>query len=51
MKKDKAPKCEATKAGMIPPDDPEKFGEWRKSLDPDAMGFDGPVEGGVDNDS
>lgn len=35
------PKCEATKAGILPPDDPEKFEQWRKSLDPDMMGFDG----------
>lgn len=37
----KHPECEATKAGVLPPDDPAKFEEWRKSLDPDMMGFDG----------
>ena len=37
----KAPKCEATKAGITPPDDPAAFDEWRQSLDPDRMGFDG----------
>ena len=36
-----APKCEDTKAGLVPPTDPAAFEEWRKSLDPDAMGFDG----------
>ncbi|WP_297232211.1 hypothetical protein [uncultured Flavonifractor sp.] len=35
------PKCEATKAGLTPPEDPAEFEAWRKSLDPDAMGFDG----------
>jgi len=35
------PQCEATKAGLVPPTDPDKYHEWRKSLDPDAMGFDG----------
>lgn len=37
----KAPPCEATKAGLVPPTDPAEFEKWRKSLDPDAMGFDG----------
>lgn len=44
------PKSEATKAGLIPPEDPTKFEEWRKSLDPDSMGFDG-TEVGELNDS
>lgn len=35
------PKCEATRRGMTPPTDPEEFEKWRKSLDPDKMGFDG----------
>lgn len=36
------PKCEATKAGITPPavGTPE-FEAWRKSVDPDSMGFDG----------
>lgn len=40
------PKCEATKAGITPPavDTPE-FEAWRKSIDPDAMGFDGQEVG------
>ena len=41
MDEKKIPKCEATKAGFTPPSDPSKFEEWRKSLDPDMMGFDG----------
>lgn len=40
-KADNLPKCEATKAGLTPPTDPAEFEEWRRSLDPDAMGFDG----------
>lgn len=35
------PKSEATKAGFFPPEDPSEFEAWRKSLDPDTMGFDG----------
>ena len=38
---DKLPNCEATKAGLMPPQRPEDFEAWRKGLDPDAMGFDG----------
>lgn len=38
------PKCEATKRGMIPPEDEKEFEKWRKSLDPDMMGFDEPQE-------
>lgn len=36
------PRCEATKAGITPPPvgTPE-FEAWRKSVDPDSMGFDG----------
>jgi hypothetical protein len=41
------PSSEATKAGIFPPKDPSKFDEWRNSLDPDMMGFDG-VEVGED---
>lgn len=37
----RTPKCEAAKAGLTPPEDPAEFEAWRKSLDPDAMGFDG----------
>lgn len=46
-----APKCEATKAGITPPavGTPE-FEAWRKSVDPDAMGFDGQ-EVGNDSDN
>lgn len=44
------PKSEATKAGLIPPEDPTEFEAWRKSLDPDSMGFDG-AEVGDSNDS
>lgn len=36
-----APKCEATKVGLVPPADPAEFEAWRNSLDPDSMGFDG----------
>lgn len=36
-----APKCEATKAGLVPPTDPAEFEAWRNSIDPDSMGFDG----------
>lgn len=39
------PKSEATKAGNLPPDDPAEFEVWRKSLDPDVMGFDGAEVG------
>mgnify|MGYP000030852847 FL=1 len=46
---DKLPNCEATKAGLTPPERPEDFEAWRKGLDPDAMGFDGVEhEGGGD---
>ena len=45
----KQPKCEATKSGLVPPEDPQAFEEWRKRLDPDAMGFDGK-EGQLDAD-
>ena len=40
------PKCEATKAWITPPavGTPE-FEAWRKSVDPDAMGFDGQEVG------
>ena len=39
-------KCEATKAGITPPavGTPE-FEAWRKSVDPDAMGFNGQEVG------
>ena len=39
-------KCEATKAGIAPPavGTPE-FEAWRKSVDPDAMGFNGQEVG------
>ena len=39
-------KCEATKAGITPPaaGTPE-FEAWRKSVDSDAMGFDGQEVG------
>jgi hypothetical protein len=43
------PKCEATKAGLIPPSDPKEFENWRKTLDPDSMGFDGAEVGDLDN--
>lgn len=43
------PKSEATKAGLFPPDDPEEFEAWRKSLDPDSMGFDGAEVGELDD--
>jgi hypothetical protein len=37
---------EAQKAGIVPPKPieemtPEELKEWRNSLDPDSMGFDG----------
>jgi hypothetical protein len=35
------PKSEAKKAGIKPPENPEEFDAFRKSLDPDMMGFDG----------
>lgn len=38
---DNLPKCEATKAGLAPPTDSAEFDAWRRSLNPDAMGFDG----------
>ena len=40
------PKCEATKAGITPPavGTPE-FEAWRKSVDLDAMGFNGQEVG------
>ena len=44
------PKCEATKAGIVPPTDIDQFDTWRRSLDPDAMGFDG-MEAGDLNES
>lgn len=34
------PKSEATKAGILPPDNFSEFDIWRKTLDPDSMGFD-----------
>lgn len=36
------PNCEATKVGNIPPpiNTPE-YEKWRKSVDPDTMGFNG----------
>lgn len=45
------PKCEATKAGITPPavGTPE-FEAWRKSVDPDAMGFDGQEVGNDSDD-
>jgi len=44
------PNCEVTKAGLVPPEDHEKFHDWRRSLDPDSMGFDG-IEVGDDDES
>ena len=46
-----APKCEATKAGITPPavGTPE-FAAWIKSVDPDAMGFDGQEVGNESDD-
>lgn len=45
------PKCEATKQGNIPPTDPAEFEKWRKSVDPDSMGFDGKEVVGDLNES
>jgi hypothetical protein len=36
-----AEKSEAEKAGLVPPTDPVEFEKWRKSLDPNFMGFNG----------
>ena len=42
------PNSEAKKAGLVPPTDPKEFEEWRKSLDPDMMGFNGKEIGDKD---
>lgn len=47
----KYPKCEATKLGLNPPTDPIEYEKWRKSLDPDSMGFDGKEVVGELNES
>lgn len=48
IKAEKIINSEATKIGLFSPEDPSEFENWRKSLDPDVMGFDGVEVGEID---
>ena len=48
IKAEEIMKSEAAKLGLFPPEDHSEFEKWRKSLDPDVMGFDGVEVGDVD---
>jgi len=52
MGKSNSLSSEADKKNIIPPEDPIEFDKWRRSVDPDTMGFDGQeVEASDDDDN